>query len=38
MAETLELTETALRSRAQRIRERLESCIGRCLGPRSDAK
>ena len=36
MAESLGLTENALRSRAQRIRDRLERCIGRCLGRRGD--
>jgi len=37
MAESLGLTESALRSRAQRIRDRLERCVGRCLGGRPDA-
>lgn len=37
MAESLGLSENALRSRAQRIRDRLERCIGRCLGPRPAA-
>jgi DNA-directed RNA polymerase specialized sigma24 family protein len=31
MAEALRLTENALRSRAQRIRDRLERCTARCL-------
>jgi RNA polymerase sigma factor (sigma-70 family) len=34
MAESLGLSESALRSRAQRIRDRLERCVGRCLGRR----
>jgi DNA-directed RNA polymerase specialized sigma24 family protein len=36
MAESLGLSENALRSRAQRLRDRLERCIGRCLGGRGD--
>jgi DNA-directed RNA polymerase specialized sigma24 family protein len=31
MANSLGLSENALRSRAQRIRDRLERCIGRCV-------
>jgi DNA-directed RNA polymerase specialized sigma24 family protein len=30
LAKTLGITSAALRSRAQRIRDRLEKCVGRC--------
>jgi len=36
LAEVLGLSETALRSRAQRLRDRLEDCIARCV--RRDTK
>jgi DNA-directed RNA polymerase specialized sigma24 family protein len=41
LARTLGLSESALRNRAQRLRDRLESCLTRCLGdgaPRDDTK
>jgi DNA-directed RNA polymerase specialized sigma24 family protein len=34
LAQTLGLSENALRSRAQRIRDRLERCVARCVGRR----
>lgn len=36
LAESLRLTDNALRSRAQRIRDRLERCTARCLERRRD--
>jgi DNA-directed RNA polymerase specialized sigma24 family protein len=38
MAASLGLSDTALRNRAQRLRDRLERCIGRCLAPGADTK
>jgi DNA-directed RNA polymerase specialized sigma24 family protein len=35
LARELGLTESALRNRAQRLRDRLEACIGSCLGART---
>jgi len=37
LAGSLGLSDNALRSRAQRIRDRLERCIGRCLGAGGNA-
>jgi DNA-directed RNA polymerase specialized sigma24 family protein len=38
MAASLGLSDTALRNRAQRLRDRLERCIRRCLGSGADTK
>jgi DNA-directed RNA polymerase specialized sigma24 family protein len=38
LAASLGLSDTALRNRAQRLRDRLERCIGRCLAPGADTK
>jgi DNA-directed RNA polymerase specialized sigma24 family protein len=38
MAASLGLSDTALRNRAQRLRDRLERCVGRCLGSLGDTK
>jgi DNA-directed RNA polymerase specialized sigma24 family protein len=38
LAASLGLSETALRNRAQRLRDRLERCIRRCLAPGADTK
>lgn len=38
MAASLGLSETALRNRTQRLRDRLERCTQRCLGPGADTK
>lgn len=36
MARALAVSESALRNRAQRLRDRLESCLHSCLGPQGD--
>jgi DNA-directed RNA polymerase specialized sigma24 family protein len=38
LAAALGLSDTALRNRAQRLRDRLERCIRRCLDPGADTK
>jgi DNA-directed RNA polymerase specialized sigma24 family protein len=38
MAQTMGLSETALRNRAQRLRDRLERCIGGCVAGASPAQ
>lgn len=38
LASALGLSDTALRNRAQRLRDRLERCIRRCLAPAADTK
>jgi DNA-directed RNA polymerase specialized sigma24 family protein len=38
LAASLFLSDTALRNRAQRLRDRLERCIRRCLPPGADTK
>jgi hypothetical protein len=38
LARALGVTESALRNRAQRLRDRLERCIVLCLGPRDERR
>jgi hypothetical protein len=38
MAQAMGVSENALRSRALRVRDQLERCIGRCLAAQIDEK